>query len=332
MALVVKSIWAKRGSLSLAGRTVPFWGFAASPAGPPLLPGPTIDAVVGDTVFVVVRNADLPVRVSVMFPGQDAVWALGRPWGAKRAGPVSEGGRIVSFTDFIEPGSDAPITYTFRATRPGAYLYESGTDPEIQVQMGLYGALIVRPRGYDSPFDPDFRTAYGAGTGTGYDLEKTMVIAEIDSAMHEAVGAGLPHNMLDFSPDFWLVSGRCYPDTLKGDGDPLLPSQPAGSSVSARAGQRLLIRLLNAGFLNHTFHFGGLIGRIVAGDARPLTTPLGDNSYQKAAVTLGSGQGYDVILALDQPGRFYLRAAEHDHLVNSDDFPGGMMARLDVIA
>ncbi len=37
------------------------------------------------------------------------------------------------------------MTYTFTAAEPGTYIYESGTDPAKQVQMGLYGALVVRP-------------------------------------------------------------------------------------------------------------------------------------------------------------------------------------------
>ena len=35
------------------------------------------------------------------------------------------------------------MTYTFTASNPGTYVYESGTDTGKQVQMGLYGALIV---------------------------------------------------------------------------------------------------------------------------------------------------------------------------------------------
>ncbi len=37
------------------------------------------------------------------------------------------------------------MTYSFVASKPGTYIYESGTNPEKQVRMGLFGALIVRP-------------------------------------------------------------------------------------------------------------------------------------------------------------------------------------------
>ena len=39
------------------------------------------------------------------------------------------------------------VTYSFVADHPGTFLYESGTDPDVQVRMGLFGALIVRPSG-----------------------------------------------------------------------------------------------------------------------------------------------------------------------------------------
>jgi hypothetical protein len=37
------------------------------------------------------------------------------------------------------------VSYSFTATHAGTYLYESGSDPQLQVQMGLFGALVVYP-------------------------------------------------------------------------------------------------------------------------------------------------------------------------------------------
>ena len=39
------------------------------------------------------------------------------------------------------------VTYSFTAEHAGTYLYESGSDPQLQVQMGLFGAIVVRPAG-----------------------------------------------------------------------------------------------------------------------------------------------------------------------------------------
>lgn len=137
--------------------------------------------------------------------------------------------------------------------------------------------------------DPDYRTAYGAGTRSRFDVEKTLVLADIDMLMHEALASGEAYNILDYSPDYWVMNGRSYPDTVRGDRDPTLPSQLSGSRIAVRVGQRLLLRVINAGFQNHTLHFGGLVGRVVAGDGYPLTTQTVDSSYEKTAITLGSG-------------------------------------------
>src|SRR6202008_2916372 len=37
------------------------------------------------------------------------------------------------------------VTYTFTATTPGTRAYYSGTQGDLQVEMGLYGAIIVLP-------------------------------------------------------------------------------------------------------------------------------------------------------------------------------------------
>ncbi len=42
------------------------------------------------------------------------------------------------------PGGTA-VDYTFTASQPGTYMYHSGTEAELQIEMGLVGAIIVRP-------------------------------------------------------------------------------------------------------------------------------------------------------------------------------------------
>ena len=38
------------------------------------------------------------------------------------------------------------MTYTFTASTPGTHSYYSGTQGDLQVEMGLYGAFIVLPK------------------------------------------------------------------------------------------------------------------------------------------------------------------------------------------
>ena len=52
---------------------------------------------------------------------------------------------------------------------PGTYLYQSGTQPSIQVPMGLYGALAV--------VDGTVGQAY---PGISYDADAVLLFSEID--------------------------------------------------------------------------------------------------------------------------------------------------------
>ena len=65
-----------------------------------------------------------------------------------------------------EAGADGgTVTYTFTAGSPGTYLYESGSDVAKQVEMGLYGALIVRPdAGADFAYDDARRSSTRAAS------------------------------------------------------------------------------------------------------------------------------------------------------------------------
>src|SRR3972149_7067687 len=155
---------AKEGTITIAGAgAVDIWGFALKPDGVDCsaesvvaeLPGPTLPVNEGDTVTVNLHN-ELSVYVSLAFPQVEIL-------------PAARG-----------PAPGATKIYTSTADRPGTFLYEAGTvaqesgmgnstcsdgtdndldsaadaadsectsagNSRIQVAMGLFGPLIVRP-------------------------------------------------------------------------------------------------------------------------------------------------------------------------------------------
>lgn len=335
MGTVTKSFWVKTGTLSLPGKTIPFWGLSTF-NGLPQVPGPEIEAIVGDILQIILYNNFLntvPIGepVSLIFPGQEHVMAKQITAGAYQpVQPQFAGGEFISLTDYVETANSSSlkaVIYRFEAAKAGIYLFESGTHAEKQIQMGMYGVISIKPVGYNILGHPYYKTAYGAGTRSEYDVEKVLVIGEFDSVMHDQVVPNVYYNMLQFKPDYWVVNGRSYPDTLNGD---LVSSQPYGAQINCQSGDRVLLRIINAGFQNHTFYFGGLIGRVVAEDSFPLVTGLMDGTYEKTGITLGSGQSVDVILTPTTPGEIYLYDRDYNHLVNQDQFPGGMMTRIEV--
>ncbi len=336
MAMISKDLWVTRGTIALPGKTIPIWGLWTF-GGEAQVPGPIIEGEAGDIIQIRLYNDFLNVSpigepVSLIFPGQENVRVEKWPGGVLQlVQPQYSGGRLISLTNFIEKGKfyePKALFYQIEAQKPGIYLYESGTYPEKQIQMGCYGAIVVRPVGYKISDHPNYRTAYGAGTGSSYDVEKILILGEMDSIMHEDVVPNVYYDMLKYKPDYWVINGRVYPDTLNDDHG---SSQPYGSKISCRLGDRVLLRLLNAGFQEHTFYLGGLVGRVVAEDSFPLIHSGGDGSYEKMEMTLGAGQSVDVIMTPTTEGEFYLYAREYNHLVNNEQFPGGMKTKMEVM-
>lgn len=103
--------------------------------------GPTICVNEGDKVSITLKNA-LPVPTSLNFPGITGVKVNGAP--------ASYDAATSSLTTPAQP--NASVTYSFLADHPGTFTYESGTNPQLQVLMGMVGAFIVRPTKVSAAF------------------------------------------------------------------------------------------------------------------------------------------------------------------------------------
>jgi FtsP/CotA-like multicopper oxidase with cupredoxin domain len=95
------------------------------------VPGPTLIVTEGQIVTVNLIN-QLPKpagNTSILFPGFNV---------------TSTGGTAGLLTQEATNGST--VTYTFVANSPGTHSYYSGTQSDLQVEMGLYGAVVVLPK------------------------------------------------------------------------------------------------------------------------------------------------------------------------------------------
>src|SRR2546427_5007872 len=127
------------------GQAVYSWGYgcttqtgqtfvpATTPAGfcnTMQVPGPTLVVTEGQQVSVTLTNG-LPAsagNTSILFPGFNV---------------TTSGGVDGLLTK--EASQSTPVTYTFTPGSPGTRAYYSGTQGDLQVEMGLYGAIIVLP-------------------------------------------------------------------------------------------------------------------------------------------------------------------------------------------
>ncbi|NPV69465.1 MAG: multicopper oxidase domain-containing protein [Firmicutes bacterium] len=283
-------LWVKDGHFSTPdGNSIYFWGLSKTAGGQAQIPGPHIVVRQGETVTVNLTNTLNSEPVSICFPGQPQVTVGGNP-AQPQYGP---GGSLLSFTNHAPPGGGT-VSYTFTPNRPGTFVYESGTSPQTQVPLGLYGALVVRPADYD-PDVASRKTAYGAGTATEYNREYLLITNEVDPDLHYAVEQGRPYPVRKFKPRYWTLNGRCAPDTMLPDNVPYLPHQPYGAMVMGVPGEKILIRMVGAGIDNHPLHTHGNHTRVVGLDGRLLRNGSRDLSFKRFTVLVEAGQTYDQI-------------------------------------
>ena len=274
------------------GNTVFMWSYSVD--GDPNFPvfqspGPVLCVTQGETVVVSLRNT-LPEATSIVFPGQDAeVTATGGSPGLL----TTEAG-----------ATNGTVSYSFTAGQPGTYLYESGSDISKQVEMGLYGALIVRPSVHSD-------WAYGdASTQFDPSHEFLLLLADIDPNLHHAVETGGTYDFNALRSRYFTINGRSFPDTIQDNGSSLLPTQPYGALVRIQPNTSVntlpsLIRMINVGALNHPFHPHGNHTREIAQDGRLLLGPSGGQaSTEHFWETIGSGQTEDFLLRWDDPDKW----------------------------
>jgi FtsP/CotA-like multicopper oxidase with cupredoxin domain len=279
------------------GNTVYMWGYGLNKDAFQY-PGPTLCVNEGDTVRIVLKNT-LPEDTSIVFPGQQDVQANGVP-----AGPQFDAEHRMTSLSNVARASGGTVTYTFTADHPGTYLYESGTDQGKQVQMGLFGALIVHSRldTYDAGSQTWTRFAYDdSRTRYNPDEEFLALLSDIDPALHQAVERGRPFDIGSFHPRYWMINGRSFPDTIAPNNAIWLPHQPQGALAHTTArlfgapGAPALTRYLNASEVGHPFHPHGNHGRVIAMDGRSLVDSSGDRSFEKFAVRVGAGETFDAL-------------------------------------
>ena len=285
--------------------TIPMWGFADDTAGAGtgtvMVPGPVLTVLPSDPQLTIYLTNNLPVPVSIVIPGQSIIPT-----------PTYDGGRVLSFTAAAPakvgttPGS---ATYTWSNLKPGTYIYQSGTNPAVQVQMGLYGAV-----------KKDFAAGQAFNNPNAlYNKEVILLFSAIDPVIHGHVAGGTygtppPTGItstIDYWPRYFLVNGEPYSaGTL-----PL----PAGN-----INERTLIRFLNAGLQTYVPTLLGSHISIIAEDGN--LSPYAKEQY---SLILPAGKTIDAIFAPQLNGTYPI-FDRRLNVTSAGTYPGGMIAKLSV--
>ena len=271
------------------------------------VPGPTLIVTEGQTVTVTLTN-NLPTAVgntSILFPGFQvtAAAASTQPTGCGATTPAPQG---VLATEAV-PGCS--VTYSFTATSPGTRAYYSGTQSDLQIEMGLYGAVVVLPASVPTACttglhasnltaeahwgEKDFRLSQAAydHSKTCYDREYLFQWAEMDPNIHAqaqaqvqarvgcaagAAGCSLNVPTEPYKPAYFLINGRSMPDLMDPNYAAEYPHQPYNGNPHMHPGELTLIRSIGQGRWQHPFHEHANHVRILARDGNLILTPDGN--------------------------------------------------------
>ncbi len=268
------SLATRDGYISTAdGGSVYMWGYAQS-GGLMQFPGPTLIVEQGQLVTVTLENT-LTVPASILFPGQEGVEAIGGSPGLLTQEAAASGGTV---------------TYRFVASRPGTYTYYSGTSPELQVEMGLVGALIVRPQG-----QPTWAYSH---PDTAFDHEYLFVLSDMDVDVHNKTEFGQAVDNTKWWPVYWFINGRTGPDTMAADGVPWLPHQPYSCLPRMHPEEVVLLRVIGTGHDAHPYHTHGNNHLLIARNARLLESAPGagpDIAESNFTLSVHPGETYDAL-------------------------------------
>ena len=251
------------------------------------VPGPTLIVTEGQTVSVTLAN-NLPAsagNTSILFPGFTLTSTC----------PAAQQGLLT-----CEAAPGGTVTYTFVASTPGTRAYYSGTQSDLQVEMGLYGAIIVLPNsaqvlsGCNAAQanntaarnhwgESDFRLAHAAydNPNTCYDREYLFQFSEMDPDIHQkalaqvnatagctagAVGCSLNVPTEPYHPAYFMINGRSMPDDMDPNYATQYPHQPYNGNPHMHPGELVLLRIIGQGRWQHPFHEHGNHVRILGRD------------------------------------------------------------------
>ena len=237
------------------------------------IPGPTLVVTEGDSVTVTLTN-NLPPsagNTSILFPGFQ----------------VSSSGGVQGLLAQEAAPNGGSVTYTFTAGSPGTRSYYSGTQGDLQIEMGLYGAIIVLPKSVPSNCtsgiaatntsaqknwgESDFRLAAAAydHPKSCYDREYLFQFSEMDPRIHHqaqdqvtAAGNCTPGSMgcslnvatEPYHPAYFMINGRSMPDDMDSNYAPEYPHQPYNGNPHMHPGEQVLLRIIGQGRWQHPFH------------------------------------------------------------------------------
>ncbi len=180
------------------------------------------------------------------------------------------------------------FTYRWKAEKTGTLWYHCHVNvPEHVGIRGMWGPIIVDPK------EP-------TKLETEVTKDVIMMLSTWDSDFAGIIGqGGAPRDL----PDYFSLNAKSFPLT-----------QP----VRVKKGDVLRVRFIGAGSGIHSIHSHGHDMLVTHRDGTALPQP-----YYVDTLMFGSGERYDVIMKMDNPGLFIFHDHIDSHVSNAGISPGG---------
>ena len=260
-----------------SGKILPVWTFNNS------VPGPVIRVKQGDKVKITLKN-QLPEPASIHWHGIPV--------------PISMDGVPGVTQNAVQAGGS--FTYEFTASVPGTYWYHSHQDSVNQIDRGLYGAFIVEEE--NESINRDYTLMldeWVSADKTGMSMDHSKMAAA-SPTLPAGVNPHSGHGETSLADESVEHSMSMY-DLLTINGK----TGTAIDSLVVKQGDKVRLRLINAGYKSHTLHLHGHEWRVTATDGQQILNP---QLLKDSLLSIAPGERYDVEFEANNPGQWYLEA------------------------
>jgi len=234
------------------GSVIDVWGYTDVSGAPPMVPGPVLETTQGKSITVeVVNNHN------------------------QNHNFVVQG--VTTDTTAIAPGGRR--TYTVTPSKGGVYLYRDTLNNNINREMGLHGALVVRSNTTNRAWD----------NGPSYNFERLWVLTDMDvPRWNSRAAAGASVSTSTYKPNYFLINGQGGFDGMH---DP-------NTVLEGNVGQTAIVRIVNAGQFDQSLHWHANHMRVISRNGTNQT------SYEwQDTINVKAGQTMMVLYQM-RPGIF----------------------------
>lgn len=270
------------------------------------MPGPTLRFTKGDTARIHVKNSmDAPSSIH---------------WHGLLVPPNMDGVPYISFPP-IEPG--ATFTYEFPIRQAGTYWYHSHSG--LQEQTGLYGSIVIEPKGGDARY-PNLRDAVvllSDWTNTNpHEVLRTLRSGNefygIRKRSAQSIfGAATAGHLKDyFSRELQRMPAMDLADVAY---DQFLVNGTAQDTFAAKPGEQIRLRIIDGSASTYFYlQFSGGPMTIIAADGQDV------EPFNVDRLLIGVAETYDVLVTVPaEAGSYELRATAQDASGYSSMWIGG---------